>query len=302
MNCEQARNWIWESVARQEPPPAVMTHLNGCADCADELRARAATARDLRAMRTELEDEPASDLDDRVLAAARASVRASSGDYPVSLSSLEPDAIPDDVADALAESIAEEYGEQFAALTTGRLRVDREMARAREMGLLDSSDEIPVAPAPPPAASWQPPRATPQWMAAAALLLGVSLAIGFVAGRASAPPRAPSLTIATASDGLILSRAHRQHQVGLSEGAVDQLQQGNTYLLAGPVGGPYEVMGVVGWDDLGSVPLPTTSRSELIVAVGPAGGFSKGIELAANDLTSSDVEILGRRALPTPGR
>ena len=150
MNCEQAQDWIWESVARQEPPAAVMTHLRGCAACAEELRARNATARDLRSMRTELEGEPASDVDDRVLAAARTSVRASSGEYPVSLDSLDPDEIPDDIADALADSIAEEYGEQFAALTTGRLRVDREMARARAMGLLDdSTSDTPAPPAPP---------------------------------------------------------------------------------------------------------------------------------------------------------
>jgi hypothetical protein len=90
--------------------------------------------------------------------------------------------------------------------------------------------------------------------------------------------------------------------VGLSKSAVDHFQMGNTYLLLGRVGGPYQVISVGGWDDLESLPVPTTGRSEIVVAVGPAGGFSTGIELAANDLIERNVEILGRRALPAPGR
>ncbi len=314
MSCIAAREWIWESEAREEPPADVAAHLDGCDGCRDELRARHATAKDLRGLRTKFEEDPEPSLDDRVVAAAQAAVVASSsGRFPVATDDLPPEEIPDDVADALADSLASDFGEQFAALTTGRLRVEQELARAKAMGLLDNDDalrtasdpSIAAAPAPAPASQWQPPRATPQWMAAAALVLAATLAIGFAAGRATAPPSTAPVThatLATTTDGLQLSHRHRIHKVGLSPDAIDALSQGNTYLLTGPIGGPYQVVGVVGWDNLDDVPLPTTARSEIVVAVGPAGGFSKGNQLAANDLTSQDVEILGRRALPAPGR
>ncbi len=308
MDCERTRDWIWGTErAGDDPPDAVTAHLAGCPACSDELSARAAVGRDMRELRDELEAEPPPGLDDRVLAAASAAGEASiTGRFPVSTDPLEAEEIPDHIADELADSIAEDFGEQFAAMTTGRLRVRRELEEAGLSAALQQPTPTPTAPVaaadPAPPRGWQPPRATPQWMLAAALVLGAALAIGFSVGRYTAPASEAPVTISTTSSGLLLSSRVRTHQVGLSSGAIAALSDGNTYLLAGPVGGPYEVVGVVGWGEVDEATLPTSARSEIVVAVGPAGGWSKGIELAMNDLQAEDIEILGRRALPSSGR
>jgi hypothetical protein len=143
-------------------------------------------------------------------------------------------------------------------------------------------------------------------MLAACLLLGFTLLLGFVAGRLSTgaglvfEPRGAAgihATLATTGDGVTWQIGPRVHRVGLDSQAIDTLREGNTYLLAGPVGGPYEVLGVVSWDDVGALPLPTRDKGEVVVAVGPAGGWSRGKQLVAHDLSHPGVEILGRRAL-----
>lgn len=313
MDCDLTREWIWSTErVGDDPPGDVAAHMAACHACASVWDSRAAVARELRALRDDLEEDTPPGLDERVLAAAAASASAAlSGRFPISTEPLEPDLIPDEIADELADSLAEDFGEHFAALTTGRLRVGRELERAgQEQALVDRtySPGTPggVAPsqgAPAEGSRWQPPRASAQWMLAAALVLGAALSIGFSAGRMTAPTGADApVTISATASGLLLSSRPRTHQVGLSSDAVTALSEGNTYLLAGPVGGPYEVVGVVGWGRFDEMVLPTSPRSEVVVAVGPAGGWSKGIELAMNDLQGQDVEILGRRALSPPGR
>lgn len=294
MSCDRTTRWIWASAHPQEdPPPEVSAHLDLCESCRGERKARLALGRDLRALRTELEEEPSADLDARVLAAATTAVAAQqSGAFPVRADAPEPEELPSEIADEIAGAIAEDFGEQFAALTTGRLRT--------RPGAVPGTEAAPVAAA---QKRWQAPRATPQWMVAASLLLAATLAVGIAAGRIStrvwpAPGGRVAATIAATSDGLILSQRQREHRVGLSHDGVAALAEGNTYLLAGPMGGPYEVVGVVTWGQSERVTLPMVDDGELVVAVGPAGGWSRGKELAMNDLADLDVEILGRRALP----
>lgn len=299
MGCDRTMDWIWETAHPQdEPPEEFASHLAGCGACRQQRQARLEVARDLRSFRAELEEDPAVDLDARVLAATSAAVTAQqSGRFPVRAEPLDEAEIPDDIAAELADSIAQDFGEQFAAMTTGRLRA------ARDERPVATLEQLPPEPAPKPA--WQPPRATPQWIAVAALVLGAALIIGLSAGRMSThiwpvPGARVQATITATADGVIVAQRNRIHSVGLSRDGVDALSQGNTYLLAGPLGGPYEVVGVVTWGQVDTMSLPVADQGEIVVAVGPAGGWSRGKSLAMNDLTDRDVEILGRRALPQP--
>ena len=298
MGCDRTMDWIWETAHPQdEPPQNVATHLGACGGCQQQLQARLEVARDLRGLRAQLEEDPAGDLDARVLAASTAAVTAQqSGRFPVRAEPLDEAEIPDDIADELADSIAEDFGEQFAAMTTGRLRT------ARDTGPVSTPTPQPPAAAPTPPSAWQPPRATVQWMVAAALVLGAALIIGLSAGRMSThiwpvPGAAVHATISSTNDAVIVSHRSRVHSVGLSAGGVAALSQGNTYLLAGPMGGPYEVVGIVNWGQVDSASIPMMDQGEIVVAVGPAGGWSRGKSLAMNDLVDRDVEILGRRAV-----
>lgn len=89
----------------------------------------------------------------------------------------------------------------------------------------------------------------------------------------------------------------RSHRVGLSERALEDLEQGNTYMLIGPRGGPYQVIDVTTWDQAESVGPTVAGRDELVLAVGPAGGWSRGKTLVLADLAGAGAEILARRAL-----
>jgi hypothetical protein len=156
-----------------------------------------------------------------------------------------------------------------------------------------------------------PPVATPRWMAAAAALLGAAVLLGFVAGRftatgasgfaggVAAPVHTTLATGATSSVGW--RGMHRPHQVGISPDGMTRLQDGRTYLMTGPVGGPYQVVGAVRFDevDLPSV-FPRGELKEIVVAVGPSEGWQTGNELAMADLSESGAEILGRRMVEDP--
>jgi hypothetical protein len=281
MTCTATQRWIWESLRAHEPPPQeIADHLEGCSPCQEEHAARMATSSDLYNLRHEYEADAPDELDDRVLAAAHAAVAAREtgsfrfeGDLLGVGADLDPDTLSD-IETAIARDLAD----------TGRVSI---------------RPEWQVPPAQPPS-SWQPPRATAGWMAAASMVLVASMLIGFQLGRHSAPTVGPvHATLATTTDGIVLKGMPRVHSVGLSAQAVDTLNKGNTYLLSGPLGGPYEVMGVVRWDENESLPVPAGSdeRGEIVVAVGPAGGWSRGKRLALNDLSASSVEILGRRAI-----
>jgi len=93
------------------------------------------------------------------------------------------------------------------------------------------------------------------------------------------------------------NRYPRSHQVGLSERAIEALEVGSTYMLIGPRGGPYQVIDVATWDRAESVGPTVAGRDELVLAVGPAGGWSRGKTLLLGDLAGSGAEILARRAL-----
>ena len=78
---------------------------------------------------------------------------------------------------------------------------------------------------------------------------------------------------------------------------MESLEEGNTYMLIGPRGGPYQVIDVTTWDRAESVGPTVAGRDELVLAVGPAGGWSRGKTLLLGDLAGSGTEILARRAL-----
>ncbi len=288
MDCTDTTRWIWESLREHEPvPPGIAEHLEACESCRAERTARLAVSRDLYGLRHEFETDLPEGVDDRVLAAVRAALAAREtgsfrfeGQLDGVGTELDPDTLSE-IDTAIAQDLAD----------TGRVAIRPEW-------------QVPPE-SPADGVAWhEPPRATPGWMVAAAMLLVASLLIGFQLGRYTAP-KVPQVhaTLATTSDGIVLKGMPRVHSVGLSPEAVDTLARGNTYLLSGPLGGPYEVMGVVRWDETEFLPVPTTSdeRGEIVVAVGPAGGWSRGKRLALNDLSASDVEILGRRAID-PGR
>ena len=221
------------------------------------------------------------------------------------------DALDEEDVDEIAESIAEEYGPAIAAMTTNRLQVadgpppdvvprsPREETQ-HETGFLSETATSAV-----PVSSWSPPRASSQWMLSATALLILTAGLGFLAGRATTPGAATSTvpgihtTFATGLQRAGGEGHPRLHDVRLSEGAVEALSEGNTYLLTGPVGGPYEVVGIVGWDTTDSeLQARRDDEGEIVIAVGPAGGWSRGTQLAVSALADPDVEIIGRRALP----
>ena len=283
MDCNETTRWIWETLREhEEAPAAVESHLLGCENCQAEHAARLAVARDLYGLRQHYEEEPPAGLDDRVMTAARAALAAREtgsfrfeGELEGAGADLDPETLSE-IETAIARDLAD----------TGRVSIRPEW-------------QLPQADA-PAHRGWEPPRATAGWMLAASMVLVASLLIGFQLGRLSSP-KVPQVhaTLATTTDGIVLKGMPRVHSVGLSPEAVDTLNRGNTYLLSGPLGGPYEVMGVVRWDENESLPVPSSrdERGEIVVAVGPAGGWSRGKRLALNDLSASDVEILGRRAI-----
>ncbi len=284
MDCTQTTAWIWETLRDHETPPApVGQHLEACVSCQAERDARLAVSQDLYGLRHEFEDEMPDGIDDRVLTAARVAVAArETGSFRFEglLDGIGADLDPDTLS-RIDTEIARDLAD------TGRVAIRPEW-------------QLPPEPESPASTGWEPPRATAGWMVAASMLLVASLLVGFLLGRQSVPTvPAVHATLATTTDGVILKGMPRVHSVGLSAEAVDTLNRGNTYLLSGPLGGPYEVMGVVSWDDAEFLPVPSTSdeRGEVVVAVGPAGGWSRGKRLALNDLSASDVEILGRRAI-----
>jgi hypothetical protein len=93
------------------------------------------------------------------------------------------------------------------------------------------------------------------------------------------------------------ARFPRTHQVVLSERAIEALEVGSTYMLVGPRGGPYQVIDVTTWERADSVGPTVAGRDELVLAVGPAGGWSRGKTVLLGDLAGSGTEILARRAL-----
>ncbi len=175
---------------------------------------------------------------------------------------------------------------------------------SRESGAFEPVRTRPAAPA---------PVATPRWMTAAAALLGAAVLLGFLAGRFTATgvqgfagnpaSAAVHTTLATASPGPAMDwrNMHRPHQVGISPDGLNRLQDGATYLMTGPVGGPYQVVGAVRFEevDLPAV-FPRGELSEIVVAVGPSEGWAPGRELALADLSESGAEILGRRKVEDP--
>ena len=65
------------------------------------------------------------------------------------------------------------------------------------------------------------------------------------------------------------------------------------------MGGPYEVVGIIGWDTMAeTLDGNSADGGEIVIAVGPAGGWSRGAHLALSELSDPGVEIIGRRALP----
>jgi hypothetical protein len=131
----------------------------------------------------------------------------------------------------------------------------------------------------------------PRWsvasFAAVAAVLLLTLGVGFVTGRASVP-------VASTPAPSPPAALPRAHAVGLSRGGLAAFADGQTYLLAGPAGGPYEVVGAV---HFGAVDLRAAHRNdELVVAVGP-DAVIPGENLSAHDLGDMGMEILGRRAV-----
>ena len=106
-------------------------------------------------------------------------------------------------------------------------------------------------------------------------------------------------TLATTGLNSARSGQQRLHHVRLSPDAVEALSDGNTYLLKGRMGGPYEVVGIIGWDTMAeTLDGNSADGGEIVIAVGPAGGWSRGARLALSELSDPGVEIIGRRALP----
>ena len=335
MNCTHTTDWIWETEHPEtKPPDRIAGHLLSCTSCNLELDARQAISLRLRSHRTSLEEEPPAGVERMVLDAAQAATRAhETGDFGALQAEVEDefseglgaritsevralmsgdfDALDEEHVDEIAESIAEEYGPAIAAMTTNRLQVadgpppdvvprsPREETQ-HEAGFLSetATSAVPVSP-------WSPPRASSRWMLSATALLLLTAGLGFLAGRATTPGAATSTlpgihtTFATGLQRAGGDGHPRLHDVRLSEDAVEALSEGNTYLLTGPVGGPYEVVGIVGWDTTDSeLQARRDDQGEIVIAVGPAGGWSRGTQLAVSALAAPNVEIIGRRALP----
>lgn len=138
------------------------------------------------------------------------------------------------------------------------------------------------------------------WVAVLFVLLWTASALGFFVGQSSV------VTLSPPPPDPVWERQPSTHQVRLSPHGLAALDQGNTYLLVGPTDGPYQVVDVTSWEaiDLEGVSVSEWAAharrgsAELVVAVGPAGGWSRGIEVGVADLTERGGEILARRALP----
>lgn len=305
MTCQETTDWIWETGHPSDSPTTELaSHLDSCERCRGELTARRAVSLRLRSLRDHEEAEPPAGLDHMVLdAAAAATAARKSGDFGSLRSEVEDEFSEgmggtlteqmrammsgdfgsldsfDDIADDIAESIAEEYGAEIAALTTGRLQVaDGPPPEVLPQSPREARREAPAPPARPTTRAWQ------QRALLLTLIVGVG-SLGFVLGRSSAPAPGPAPAF--------VPEIHTTIATG------QPTAPGNTYLLTGPVGGPYEVVGVVGNGADGEQDLtPNADAGELLIAIGPAGGWPRGAKLAVSDLTNSGVEIIERRSLP----
>jgi len=243
-DCVQSETWIWETEHVDElPPQPIADHIEACAPCQGELRARRATARDLRALRFALDEAPPQRTNRAVLM-------------------------------SVGEALAQE-SEAFAPPANITTEVHHHHGAS------------------------QSPRATPTWMIAAAAILFVALGTGFFAGRltVSTPSAATSTThtaLATLGSG---EDVHKMHKVGLRNSGLDGLMAGDTYLLTGPRGGPYRVVGRVTVDQVDRSALPAAGNEEIVVAVASQGEWSPDTRLALNDLSDPGVSILARRSL-----
>ena len=243
-NCDESQTWIWESETVDElPPEAIGAHIGECEPCQEELRARVATARDLRALRFVMDEAPPQRTDRAVLM-------------------------------GVGEALVQE-SEAFAPPASITTEVHHHHGGNHS------------------------PRATPAWMLAAAAILFMALGTGFFAGRLSVPmgPVAGSAShtaFATLGAG---EDVHKMHSVGLRPSGLDGLMAGDTYLLTGPRGGPYRVVGRVTVDQVDRSALPAAGNEEIVVAVASQGEWAADRRLALNDLSDPGVSILARRSL-----
>ncbi|MEE2828259.1 MAG: hypothetical protein VX498_03645, partial [Myxococcota bacterium] len=313
-----ASEWVWEtSHPDDRPSAAISKHLASCPSCRTELEARRSTSVQLRKLRDSFEEEPPPGLDRLVLDAASAAVAArESGTFAEmagELSDEMTDTLVGELTDQLAatmsgefseeiaESIAEDFGDEIAALTTSRLIAQGDLPPESPPISPREVRRQRAARTEATGGHWQPPRASTRWLISAATVLVAVGSLAFLGGRwtAGQSPLPIHTTIATPSNSGL--KGSRIHDVRLSPGAVKALEDGNTYILTGPVGGPYEVAGVVGWETMDTA-LQTNAQhdEEVVIAVGPAGGWSRGARLAVSELSHPGVEIIGRRALPEP--
>jgi len=244
-DCDLSQTWIWESESVDElPPDAIGAHIEGCDPCQDELRARHATARELRALRFILDEAPPQRTDRAVLMG---------------------------VGEALV-------GESEAFAPPASITTEVHHHHGASHG----------------------PRATPAWMLAAAAILFVALGTGFFAGRLTLAPLGPSSAASTHTALATLGSGedvHKMHKVGLRASGLDGLMAGDTYLLTGPRGGPYRVVGRVSVDQVDRSALPAAGNEEIVVAVASQGEWSPDTRLALADLSDPGVSILARRSL-----
>ena len=136
-------------------------------------------------------------------------------------------------------------------------------------------------------------------MLVAAAILFMALGTGFLAGRLTIPP-APMAGAAPSHAALATftpEDVHRRHSVGLRQSGLEGLMAGNTWLLTGPRGGPYRVVGRVNVDQLDRGALPASGNEEIVVAVASEGQWTPDKRLALNDLSDPGVSILARRSL-----
>lgn len=126
---------------------------------------------------------------------------------------------------------------------------------------------------------------------ALAAALAASLLLGFTLGHSRLSWEQPVGALQ------VIQPQPRSHQVVLSERGIEALEDGNTYMLIGPRGGPYQVIDVTSWERAKAVGPTPMGRDELVIAVGPAGGWSRGKTVLLADLAGSGAEILARRAL-----
>lgn len=305
MSCDETTRWIWETRhGADEPPSDVEAHLEACEPCSQALDARRNLGRQLMGMRNFYDADTPAAMDRKVLDAARAAILArETGSFEVDdeLAALDEDLAAPAPPDIQAELDLDLPSTGRVSVRPGELAaLERRPDWGRPRGQRPGRAAGPMSANDP---DWAPPRAQITWMVAASMLLAASLVVGFGLGRATAPSFDDThAALATVPAGtLVLQARPRVHSVGLSPEAVASFKGGSTYLLSGPVGGPYKVLGVVNWPDADMIsPMPASDDSEIVVAVGPAGGWSTGKQLALNDLSDPEVEILGRRAVRTP--